>query len=50
MEVLLDNGYHTGHTAKGWAPGSPGVVDGKPRELTGRMGLTTLGGKDFVSY
>jgi N-sulfoglucosamine sulfohydrolase len=35
MEVLLENGYHTGHTAKGWAPGNPGEVNGKKRELTG---------------
>lgn len=35
MEALLKNGYHTGHTAKGWAPGNPGEVDGKKRELTG---------------
>ena len=35
MEVLLENGYHTGHTAKGWAPGNPGEVNGKTRELTG---------------
>ncbi len=34
-EALKSTGYHTGHTAKGWAPGDPGTVDGKPRELTG---------------
>lgn len=34
-EALTDAGYHTGHTAKGWAPGDPGTVNGKPRELTG---------------
>ncbi|GAB3167940.1 sulfatase family protein [Telluribacter humicola] len=35
MEVLRENGYHVGHTAKGWAPGNPGTVNGKPRQLTG---------------
>jgi arylsulfatase A-like enzyme len=35
FEVLKDNGYHTGHTMKGWAPGNPGEVDGTRRELTG---------------
>ena len=35
-EALRDAGYHTGYTAKGWAPGDPGTVDGKPRELTGK--------------
>src|SRR6056297_1293466 len=35
FEALAEHGYHTGHTAKGWAPGNPGTVDGKPRELTG---------------
>ena len=34
-EVLTDNGYHVGYTAKGWAPGNPGEIDGKPRQLTG---------------
>jgi len=36
MEALKKNGYYTGHTAKGWAPGNPGEVDGKKRELTGQ--------------
>lgn len=36
IEVLRENGYFTGHTAKGWAPGNPGIIDGKPRELTGK--------------
>jgi arylsulfatase A-like enzyme len=35
MQGLREHGYHVGHTAKGWAPGDPGEVDGKPRELTG---------------
>lgn len=35
MEVLAANGYFTGWTGKGWAPGIPGMVNGKPRELTG---------------
>ena len=34
-EELADHGYFTGHTAKGWAPGDPGVSEGRPRELTG---------------
>lgn len=35
FEALAEHGYHTGHTAKGWAPGDPGTVNGRPRELTG---------------
>lgn len=35
IEVLGANGYFTGFTGKGWAPGNPGEKDGKPRELTG---------------
>jgi arylsulfatase A-like enzyme len=35
-EVLGENGYYVGFTGKGWSPGDPGSVDGKPRELTGR--------------
>ena len=35
FEELADHGYHVGHTTKGWAPGDPGTVDGKPRQLTG---------------
>ena len=34
-EVLTENGYHVGYTAKGWAPGNPGTIDGKERELVG---------------
>lgn len=34
-ESLKENGYFIGYTGKGWAPGNPGTVDGKPRELTG---------------
>ncbi len=34
-EVLAEHGYHVGHTAKGWAPGNPGQIDGHPRELVG---------------
>ena len=30
-----EHGYHTGYTAKGWAPGNPGTVNGRRRELTG---------------
>ncbi len=32
-EALSDKGYHVGYTAKGWAPGIPGEIDGKRREL-----------------
>lgn len=35
-ETLGEHGYHAGHTAKGWAPGNPGMIDGIPRLLTGR--------------
>jgi arylsulfatase A-like enzyme len=35
FEALANHGYHTGHTAKGWAPGDPGTLDGQPRQLTG---------------
>jgi len=35
-EVLMENGYHVGYTTKGWAPGVPGEINGKPRQLTGK--------------
>ncbi|WP_221031323.1 sulfatase family protein [Actomonas aquatica] len=35
FEALKHAGYFTGYTQKGWAPGDPGTVDGRPRELTG---------------
>jgi len=35
-ETLGENGYHVGYTAKGWAPGVVGEIDGKARELTGK--------------
>ncbi len=34
-ETLIESGYHVGLTAKGWAPGNPGMADGKKRELLG---------------
>ena len=34
-ESLMENGYFVGFTGKGWAPGDPGMKDGKPRELIG---------------
>lgn len=34
-ETLIETGYHVGFTAKGWAPGNPGMVNGKKRELLG---------------
>ncbi len=36
VEVLGQEGYRTGFTGKGWAPGDPGRVGGVERELTGR--------------
>ena len=33
--MLQENGYYVGHTAKGWAPGNPGKINGKNRELLG---------------
>ena len=34
-ETLGEHGYFTGSVAKGWAPGEPGKINGKIRELTG---------------
>jgi N-sulfoglucosamine sulfohydrolase len=34
-EALSENGYYVGFTAKGWAPGIPGEINGKQRQLTG---------------
>ncbi len=36
VEALGENGYFTGHTAKGWAPGIALTADGMKRELTGK--------------
>lgn len=35
-EALADNGYFTGLTAKGWAPGVANDAQGKPRQMAGR--------------
>lgn len=35
-EALRAHGYITGKTGKGWGPGDPGMLDGKPRELVGQ--------------
>ncbi|MBZ0258065.1 sulfatase [bacterium] len=35
-ETLMDHGYHTGFTAKGWAPGKALNADGMPRQLLGK--------------
>jgi arylsulfatase A-like enzyme len=35
VEALGENGYWVGSVAKGWAPGNPGEINGKKRELTG---------------
>jgi len=34
-EALAENGYWVGMTAKGWAPGDPGKINGKRRQLAG---------------
>lgn len=34
-EALKDHGYLIGYTGKGWAPGDPGMIEGKKRELIG---------------
>ena len=34
-EALGENGYFVGSVAKGWAPGDPGKINGKVRELAG---------------
>ena len=34
-EALARHGYFIGKTGKPWAPGCPGKIDGKPRELCG---------------
>ena len=36
-EVLKEVGYHTGYTAKGWGPGNSGKINGKRRELVGKV-------------
>ena len=34
-ETMIENDYFVGYTGKGWAPGDPGTVDGRPRQLLG---------------
>ncbi len=34
-EILKESGYSIGYTGKGWVPGDPGTINGKPRELIG---------------
>ena len=36
VEILEGQGYHTGYTGKGWAPGVANDREGKSRELTGK--------------
>jgi N-sulfoglucosamine sulfohydrolase len=36
VELLDGNGYETGFTGKGWAPGNPGEINGVARQLIGR--------------
>ena len=35
-EALGEHGYWVGYTGKGWAPGDPGKIDGKKRQLLGK--------------
>jgi arylsulfatase A-like enzyme len=35
-EALSEQRYFVGSTGKGWAPGIPGQIDGKPRQLAGK--------------
>ena len=35
-EVLSGHGYYVGYTGKGWAPGVPGKINGKLRQLVGK--------------
>lgn len=51
VELLGEMGFHTGFTGKGWAPGKPGVKDGKPRLLTGKayQGRTLEPPTTFIS-
>ncbi len=35
-EALSQHGYFVGKTGKGWGPGVPGMIDGKPRNLAGQ--------------
>ncbi|MBW3538943.1 MAG: sulfatase [Planctomycetes bacterium] len=35
-EVLVERGWHVGHTGKGWGPGVANDAGGKPRLMTGR--------------
>lgn len=56
-EALRENGYVTGFTGKGWAPGDPGEENGKPRLLIGeswdrkktKPPTTGLSGIDYSS-
>ncbi len=36
VEALSRNNYQVGSTGKGWAPGSPGTLNGNARELAGK--------------
>ncbi len=36
FEALKEQGYYTGYTGKGWAPGIPGKINGQERQLTGK--------------
>ncbi len=36
MEALGGAGFAVGYTGKGWAPGDPGRIGDRPRELTGK--------------
>lgn len=50
-ESLIENGYHVGYTGKGWAPGDPGSINGKTRELLGPVynNIKTVPPVKFIS-
>jgi N-sulfoglucosamine sulfohydrolase len=57
VEVLGENGYQTGFTGKGWAPGNPGKANGETRQLTGKAynekklkaPTTAISGTDYAA-
>lgn len=56
-EALRDNGYFTGLTAKGWAPGVSNDANGKPRDMAGqpfnarklKPAASGIGNNDYAS-
>ena len=51
MEVLAEEGYKAGYTAKGWAPGLAVDAEGNQRQLTGERysDIQTTPPADFIS-